>query len=187
MNVLTAERVTELAVILSVLSVSLVVAAASGTVPSAVVPGAPSAVLSSIPTVNAIVSAIAITTIGAGWIAIRRGQIERHRRYMLTSIGLFATFLVLYCYRLIATGGAAGFDGPTVIYQFVYLPVLAVHIGLAICCIPLLYYVILLAATHDVSSLGSTRHRTVGRVVVPLWIGSFSLGIVVYLLGTAWN
>ena len=187
MDVLTADRVTELAVVLSVLSISLVVAAASGTVPSSVVPGAPGFVLSAIPTINAIVSAAAIVSIGAGWFAIRRGQVARHRRYMLTAIGLFATFLVLYCYRLIAAGGAAGFDGPTAIYQYVYLPVLAIHIGLAIWCIPLLYYVILLAVTHDVSALRSTRHRAVGRVVVPLWIGSFGLGIVVYLLGIAWR
>ncbi|MFC3958732.1 DUF420 domain-containing protein [Halovivax cerinus] len=180
---LPPERVPIVTAILSTLSVAFVFSAAGGYVPSSVLPGAPSAVLDAIPTVNVLVSAVAIATIVTGWRAIRRGHVRSHRRAMLSAVGLFVTFLTLYLYRLIVTGGAAAFDGPAAVYRFVYLPILIGHIGLAIVCIPLLYYTIGLAASHDVASLRETAHARVGRVAAALWITSFSLGIVVYLLG----
>ena len=94
---------------------------------------------------------------------------------------LFVAFLVLYLYR-VSLVGPAPFPGPDSVYQFVYLPVLAIHILLAIVCIPLLYYVLLLALTHDVAELPATNHPRVGRVAASLWQISFALGIVVYLL-----
>ncbi len=100
---------------------------------------------------------------------------------MLTAAGLFATFLALYLYRLTIVG-TTPFGGPDAVYRFVYLPVLAVHITLAIVCIPLVYYVLLIGLTHPVSAIPATRHRRVGRVAATLWLVSFSLGIVVYLL-----
>jgi putative membrane protein len=62
----------------------------------------------------------------------------------------------------------------------VYLPLLAIHIGLAIVCVPLLYYVLLLALTRPVTELPETPHRKVGRVAASLWLISFTLGVVVY-------
>ena len=56
------------------------------------------------------------------------------------------------------------------------------HIGLAIVCVPLLYYVFLLALTHPVGDLPNTLHRRVGRVAASLWLVSFTLGTVVYLM-----
>jgi len=92
-----------------------------------------------------VLSAIAIGTITVGWRAIRRGEIDRHRAAMVLLFGLFASFLALYLYRLTVTGGPQDFPGPAAVEQFVYLPILAVHILLAIVCIPLVYYALLLA------------------------------------------
>jgi putative membrane protein len=71
---------------------------------------------------------------------------------------------------------------PETVYQFVYLPTLAIHILLAVVSIPFVYYVLLLAVAHPVSELRSTRHPTVGRVAAALWVTSFVLGNAVYLL-----
>jgi putative membrane protein len=78
--------------------------------------------------------------------------------------------------------GPATFPGPDPVYRTVYLPLLAVHILLAVVCIPLLYYVLLLAATRPVSALVDTAHARVGRVAAALWILSFVLGNVVYAM-----
>lgn len=180
---LRPERVPVLTALLSVVSLAIVFAAAGGFVPSSVVPRAPAWVLGAIPTVNVLISAVAIATIATGWRAIRRRRVEAHRRAMVAAVGLFLTFLALYLYRLVATGGAAGFDGPTAVYRFVYLPILIGHIGLAIVCIPLLYYTLGLALSHGVGELGRTAHPRIGRVAASLWLLSFALGIVVYLLG----
>lgn len=182
MAYVTRDRVPLLTGLLSAVSLALVFAAAGGVVPTSAVPSAPDPVLDAIPTVNAAISLAAIVAITVGWRSIRRGAVGRHRAAMLLAVGLFATFLVLYLYRLVATGGATPFDGPTAVYRFVYLPALVVHVALAMICIPLLYYVLLLAATHPVRELPTTRHAAVGRIAAALWLTSFVLGVFVYAL-----
>lgn len=165
--------------VLTAVSLALVFGAVFGALPT--LPRAPGPVLAAIPHVNAALSVLAIGTISFGWRSIRRGEVGRHRAAMLASLALFATFLVLYLYR-VSLLGPSEFVGPAVVYRFVYLPVLAIHILLAVVCIPLLYYVLLLALTRPVSELPETNHRRVGRVAASLWLVSFTLGTVVYLL-----
>ncbi|WP_222918221.1 DUF420 domain-containing protein [Natrinema sp. SYSU A 869] len=182
MEYVPRERVRLLTGVLSVVSLAVVFAAAGGRIPSSSVPAAPEWVLDAIPLVNAVLSAAAIGTITLGWRAIRRGDIERHRVAMAASFGLFVAFLALYLYRLTVTGGPQPFPGPDQVYQFVYLPLLAIHIFLAIVCIPLLYYVLLLALSRPIAELPDTSHARVGRIAATLWLVSFSLGIVVFAL-----
>ncbi|QSW99587.1 DUF420 domain-containing protein [Haloterrigena alkaliphila] len=176
------ERVTLLTAVLSVVSLAIVFAAAGGRIPQSTVPAAPEWILDAIPLLNALISATAIGTITVGWRAIRRGDVDRHRAAMVASFVLFAAFLTFYLYRLVAMGGPQPFPGPDAIRQFVYLPILAVHIFLAIVCVPLVYYALLLAGAYPVSELRRTAHARVGRVAASLWLISFSLGIVVYVL-----
>jgi putative membrane protein len=174
-------RVPELTALLTVASLALVFGAALGRLPTALLPRAPEAVFAAIPHVNAVLSALAIPTIALGWYWIRQGRVDRHRRAMAAGVVLFAGFLVLYLYR-VAVLGPTEFAGPAAVERFVYLPLLAVHILLAVICIPLLYYVLLLALTRPIERLRDSRHPRVGRVVAPLWMVSFALGLAVYLL-----
>lgn len=182
MEYVPRERVTTLTALLSVVSLAIVFAAAGGRIPSSTVPVAPEWVLDLIPHLNVLISATAIGTITLGWRAIRRGDVNRHRVAMLASFVLFAAFLTFYLYRLVATGGPQPFPGPDAVKQFVYLPVLAIHIFLAIVCIPLLYYALLLAFAYPIAELRRTSHARIGRIAASLWLISFSLGIVVYVL-----
>ena len=170
-----------LTAVLSLVSLALVFGAALRVVPVASIPRISPGFVSLIPHVNFVVSTVAIVTILAGVRFVRRGDVARHRAMMLTSFALFALFLVLYLYK-VALEGPATFPGPGAVYRFVYLPLLAVHILLAIVCVPLLYYVLLLATTRPVSAIYDTAHRRVGRVAAALWLISFVLGNVVYLL-----
>jgi len=167
--------------LLSVVSLALVFAAALRAIPGWLLPRAPGAVLHAIPHVNAALSVTAVGTIIVGVRAIRRGNVERHRRAMLATTALFATFLVAYLYR-VALEGPTGFTGPSAVEQFLYYPLLAIHILLAIVAVPLVIYVLLLALTHSVAELPDTRHPQVGRAAAALWLVSFVLGTVVYLL-----
>lgn len=175
------ERVPALTGLLTVVSLALVFGAVLGAIPQTVLPRAPDAVLAAIPHVNAVVSATAIVTILAGISAIRNGRVRQHRRLMLSTFGLFVTFLVLYLYR-ITLEGPTDFTGPAVVESYVYFPVLAIHILLAIVAIPAVYYVLLLAASYPVSELGRTNHPRAGKLAAGLWLVSFSLGIVVYAM-----
>jgi putative membrane protein len=175
------DNVPALTGLLTAVSLALVFGAVLGVIPSSVIPRAPTSVLETIPHVNAVISATAIVTILAGVTFARRGQYDRHRVAMVTSLVLFATFLVLYLYRLTLVGTKT-FPGPESVYTTVYLPVLGIHILLAIVCIPLLYYVALLGLTRPLSEVFGTKHKRVGRAAASLWLVSFALGIVVYLL-----
>jgi putative membrane protein len=167
--------------LLSVVALALVFAAALRVIPGWLLPGAPETVIHAIPHVNAVVSLTAIGTLVTGVRAVRRGDVARHRAAMLATTGLFALFLVAYLYR-VALEGPTPFTGPDVVAQFLYYPLLAVHILLAVLAVPLVIYVLLLALTHSVAELPETRHPQVGRVAATLWLVSFLLGVVVYLM-----
>jgi putative membrane protein len=173
------EHVEAVTGLLTVVSLALIFGAVFQALP--VVPRASDAVLEAIPHVNAVVSLVAIGTIVAGWRWIRRGAIRNHRRAMLVSIVLFAVFLALYLYR-VSIEGPTTFRGPEALRSYVYLPLLAVHVTLAIVCVPLLYYVLLLGLTRPVHEIENTAHARVGRVAAALWLVSFALGVVVYVL-----
>ena len=174
------KHVPALTGLLSVLSLALVFGAALQVVPTGAI-AAPESFLDTIPHANAVVSTVAVVTIVAGVLAARREDYRRHRALMLTSVVLFAVFLALYLYK-VSIQGPAPFPGPETVYQFVYLPVLAVHVVLAVVCVPLLYYVLLLGLTRPLEEVFGTRHRRVGRVAASLWLISFVLGNVVYAL-----
>lgn len=174
-------RVPALTGLLTVVSLALVFGAVLGAIPQSALPAAPASVLGAIPHANAVISALAIGTIVGGIRAIRRGNVARHRKLMLSSFGLFALFLVLYLYRITLVG-PTDFTGPSVVETYFYLPFLAVHILLAIVAIPAVYYVLLLAYTYPVSELPSTNHPRAGKLAASLWLVSFTMGIAVYAM-----
>lgn len=174
-------NVTALTALLTIVSLALVFAAVGRVGPTGTLPQAPSAVLDAIPHANAAISLLAIGTILAGVRAIRQSNVVRHRRLMLTSFGLFAAFLVLYLYK-VALEGPTTFPGEGAVETFVYFPILGVHVLLAIVALPAVYYVLLLAYSHPIHELSTTAHPRVGKVAASLWLVSFVLGEVVYVM-----
>jgi putative membrane protein len=181
MERLVRERTGVLTALLTIVSLALVFGAVLRVGPATALPAAPDSVLSVIPHLNALISATAIGTILTGIRAVKRGEIRRHQQLMVTTFGLFVAFLVLYLYR-VSLVGPTDFAGPAAIETFVYLPILAIHILLAIVCIPLVYYVLLLAYSHSIAELPNTAHPRAGKAAAGLWLISFSLGIVVYAM-----
>ncbi|MXR51382.1 DUF420 domain-containing protein [Halovenus sp. WSH3] len=179
MQLQAREHVPALTGLLTVISLALVFGAVGGMVPEGVLPHV-GGLVSVIPHVNAALSLAAIGTISYGVASIRRNNVVEHRRAMLTATALFALFLLLYLYR-ISLEGTTEFGGPELVYQYLYLPMLAVHILLAMLCIPFVYYALLLAGTHSISELPETNHPKAGKVAAVLWLVSFALGIAVYL------
>ncbi len=165
---------------LTVISAVLVFGATMELVPEGVLPVAPSWVFDAIPHVNAVLAVVALGAMGYGLAAIRRDDIMAHRRWMLTAFGAFVGFLVLYLYN-VSIMGPGEFPGPELIRLYVYIPLLIIHITLAVICLPLLYYAILLATTRPVAEISLTPHARVARPAFVLWSISFLLGLVIYL------
>jgi putative membrane protein len=149
--------------------------------PPAQLPPAVAAALALFPSLIAVVNALALTCLIAGWRAVRAGHIQRHRRLMLASAALISLFLVLYVTR-VALGGTKAFPGPAAVRSYVYLPVLAVHILLSVVSVPLVIYNLITGLTRETRAVAATRHPIVGRFAVALWSTSLALGILVYLL-----
>lgn len=181
MKAFVRARPLTVSALLSTVALGLVFGAVLGVLPVEALPRASEGFLDAIPTINAVLSLTALGTISLGWRWARTQKIARHRAAMGVSAGLFAAFLALYLYR-ISLVGTKSFPGPAMVESYVYLPVLAVHMVLAIVCVPLVIYVLVLASVHSNSELARTNHPRVGRVAAPLWLVSFTLGVVVYLL-----
>ncbi len=172
-------NVPALTALLSIISLALVFGAVLQAIPQSVIPRF-DPLLALIPHLNVVLSLAAIGTILAGWRAIRQNRVGTHKKFMLASFALFAGFLVFYLYR-VALLGPGEFPGPETVYLYIYLPTLAIHILLAVICVPFVFYALLLAGTRPVAEIYDTRHKTVGKIAAVLWLISFSLGIVVYL------
>ncbi|WP_181686519.1 DUF420 domain-containing protein [Halorhabdus salina] len=169
-----------LAAVLSVVSLAIIFGTVGGVVPSSLLPRAPETLITAIPHLNAAMSALALVAIVGGVRAIHRQNVHAHRQRMGAAFVLFVAFLSLYLYRL-TLEGTTHFGGPAAI-EPVYLLILAIHVSLAILCVPLLFYVLLLAYAYEPAELSTTPHPRIGRIAAALWAISFALGIVVYLL-----
>ncbi|MDW7977694.1 MAG: DUF420 domain-containing protein [Candidatus Caldarchaeum sp.] len=134
-----------------------------------------------LPHAIAAVNTTAIATLLAGFDAIKKKKVGRHKAFMLASFVLITAFLVMYVSRLYF-GGVKHFTGPALIRDFIYLPSLAVHLGLSILSVPLVLYNILTGGFLPVYQVGRTSHRAVGRWAVRLWSTSLALGVFVYVL-----
>ena len=166
----------------SFIAISIVFAAAGGVIPRSLLPQASDSVIAAIPHINVALSVCAIGTILYGWVQITNRRVHRHKLAMIVSVLLFGTFLSLYLYRLIILGGPAPYEGPAIVYQYVYLPVLILHIVLAVICIPLLFEALSIAITYPLEKIPATRHAKIGKIAAALWIVSFAGGILIYLL-----
>ena len=180
MQLQARDNVPLLTTVLSAIALGAVFAAVGGVIPAQTLPRI-EGLITWIPELNVIISLTAIGTIVAGWRAIRRNKVITHRNYMVTTTVLFAAFLVFYLYR-ITVKGTTDFGGPGAIEQFVYFPILGIHILLAIICVPLVIYTLLLATTRPIEEIYTSRHRSVGQIAAVLWLISFSLGVVVYVM-----
>ena len=149
--------------------------------PSAVQSGFVAQLLVVLPHAIAFVNTLAVVFLTGGWWLIRNGYVNLHRIAMPSALGLISLFLMMYVTR-IYLGGIKEFPGPEIVYFYVYLPILIIHLALSIICIQPVLYVALIGLTHRIEDIPRTRHRLVGRIAVPMWILSLTLGLVVYIL-----
>lgn len=166
--------------LLSILGYALVIGTFLGAIPSGIYPDLSLATVNRLADAIAVINATATGLLVAGWRAIRRGDIDRHRRAMLTAFVLILGFLVLYLLK-IGGGGTKEFVGPQGAY-YAYLAMLAVHIILSVIAVPFVLYQVVTGLTRPVHEIPQTRHARVGRIAAGSWIVSLTLGVLTYLL-----
>lgn len=116
--------------------------------------------------------------LGAAWWAIRTGRARRHRLLMELALASILGFLILYVGRQYLVGTFA-FGGAGLL-RVAYLAILLPHLAISSLAIPPVVYNFLVGLTRPLHEVASTLHPRVGRVVVPLWMTSSAMGLVVF-------
>lgn len=125
--------------------------------------------------VNAVLNFTAFVCLTVGWIFIRGGNREAHRKAMLGAVTASVLFLVFYVTRFALTG-THRFAGQG-LARTVYLSILFSHMVLAVVVVPLVLRLLYLAFNERFA-----EHRRLARWTFPIWMYVSVTGIVVYLM-----
>jgi putative membrane protein len=125
-----------------------------------------------LPTVNMGLNALSAVFLTAGYVFIRRGDREAHRRAMLAALVTSSVFLLSYLYHHFHAGVTRFSDGGWV--KTVYLWILGTHTVLAVALLPLIGVSVWKAWRGDFA-----RHRAWARVTWPVWMYVSVTGVVV--------
>jgi putative membrane protein len=164
--------------ILSAVGYAVVISTFAGVLPY------PSVSLNTVNTMSHAIAAVNTATllcILAGWRWIRRGEVRKHRAAMVSAFSLIIVFLLIYLFK-IGGGGTKEFVGPTAVRNYLYLPMLAVHLVLSIVSVPVVIHAAVLGLSHTPEELRETAHARVGRIAAGAWSVSLFLGVVAYFL-----
>ncbi len=130
---------------------------------------------SDLATVNACLNATSALFLLLGHRAVRRFEIDRHRRLMVAAAVTSAVFLVSYV-TYHAKAGSRHFGGQGLIRP-VYFAILISHTILAAAVVPLALRTLYLGWKRR-----DDRHRRIARWTYPIWLYVSVTGVVVYLM-----
>lgn len=127
------------------------------------------------PALNALLNLTAAICLLNGYLSIRQGRRERHKRWMLAAFSCSVVFLVSYLGYHFQVGSVK-FSGEGPI-RTLYLGILLSHTVLAVLAAPLAVATLsrALQARFDL-------HRRVARITLPIWGYVSITGVVVYLM-----
>jgi len=123
--------------------------------------------------VDAILNGIAFVLICAGLIAVKRGNVELHKKLMLAAVGCSALFLACYL-TYHATCESVKFEGEGTI-RTVYFILLISHIVLAAVQVPLILRTVYLGLKDR-----REAHKKWAKVTTPIWLYVSITGVIIY-------
>jgi uncharacterized membrane protein YozB (DUF420 family) len=127
------------------------------------------------PTLNATLNAASAVLLLVAYRAIRRLDIETHRRWMLAAATTSAVFLVSYLVYH-ARVGSVRFAGVGPV-RTVYFAILGSHTLLAIVVLPFVLRTLYLGLKRR-----DDRHRRIAKWTFPMWLYVSVTGVVVYVM-----
>ncbi len=137
--------------------------------------------VSQIPALNAALNATATVLITAGFIFIKTGRRDAHRRAMVSACVVSAIFLIGYVtHKVLVRGVHTPFGGEGSI-RTLYLFILWTHIPLAASIAYLVPKTFLLAIRGDYE-----RHRAWAKWTFPIWYYVSVTGVLVYFFLYVW-
>lgn len=131
--------------------------------------------VSNLPTLNAALNALSALLLIMGYREIRRGDRERHRKWMIGALAASILFLISYLIYHSQVGSV-----PYPYHDWtrpVYFAILIPHVILAAVNVPFVLIIVRRAWRGDFE-----RHRALARWVWPSWIFVCVSGVVIYLM-----
>ncbi|MBC7366002.1 MAG: DUF420 domain-containing protein [Undibacterium sp.] len=134
-----------------------------------------------IPALNASLNAAATVLISVGFVLIKTGHREAHRKVMTTAMVVSAIFLIGYVtHKVLIRGVHTPFGGEGLIAK-IYYTMLISHIILAISVAYIVPRTFLLAIKGDY-----VRHQKWARITFPIWFYVSITGVLVYFFLYQW-
>jgi putative membrane protein len=131
--------------------------------------------LSFMPGVNALLNATSATCLVFGFVAIKSGRREVHKRLMVSAFAASVVFLVGYVLYHYAHGDTQ-YQGVGAI-RTVYFAILITHVLLSIAMLPMILTTFYLATRERFSS-----HKRLARWTLPIWLYVSVTGVVIYFM-----
>lgn len=131
--------------------------------------------VSALPTLNASLNALSGMLLVAAYVAIKRGNVNTHKRLMLSACSVSALFLTSYVIYH-AQVGSKPFPGTGWI-RTVYFAILIPHVLLAAGLLPLVGVTLTRGLRRR-----DEAHRRIAVVTLPIWLFVSVTGVVVYLM-----
>lgn len=128
-----------------------------------------------LPTVNALLNSLTMVLLVLGYSAIRRGEREAHRRFMLSAVASSALFLTSYLIYH-AQVGSVPFQGTGAV-RIMYFALLIPHILLAAVMVPPILMVLSRAFRGEFPA-----HKKLARPTLALWLYVSVTGVLVYFM-----
>jgi uncharacterized membrane protein YozB (DUF420 family) len=130
--------------------------------------------LHDLPAVNACFNTLSAVLLALGFLNIRKGRKEAHRKCMLTALCSSTLFLAGYLYYHFHAGRTLF---PENWFKPIYLAILLTHTVLAVVILPLVIITVTFAIRGRFEA-----HKKIARWTWPLWMYVSVTGVVIYLL-----
>jgi len=131
--------------------------------------------LTILPAINAAINGSTFLTLIMALVAIKKGNVTKHKKLMKIALSLSVLFLLFYVlYHSSTEATRYGGEGAV---KYIYFFLLITHIVLAAAIVPLVLitYVRALSERFD-------KHKKIARIALPLWLYVSLTGVIVYFM-----
>jgi len=128
------------------------------------------------PALNAALNGVSAILLAAGYLAIRSGKVQLHKKLMVSAFFVSCAFLVSYLLYHYREHKLVLFQGQGWIRP-VYFTLLLSHTILAVVIVPLILITLRRAWAEKFD-----KHRVIARWTLPLWFYVSVSGVIVYFM-----
>ncbi|MFZ8999677.1 MAG: DUF420 domain-containing protein [Bacteriovoracaceae bacterium] len=132
-----------------------------------------------IPTINATFNSLATLCLLSGFISIKLGHKELHKKLMMMALGFSALFLGFYLYYHYHVPSKK-FPELGMIKN-VYLTILFSHIVLAVVMLPFIF-----KTFYHAFKKQWDKHKKIAKITFPMWLYVSVTGVIIYLMLYVW-